>query len=117
MDFNEAIRVHAGWKMKLQQYLTNPDGSINPTDLAKDNLCDLGKWLHGEGRIYAKHPEYAQLVQEHQSFHKAASEIVSRKHKGEEVKQDTALGGSSPFSRCSSQVVSLLMKMRSFVKS
>lgn len=45
MNFDEAIRAHSDWKMKFNIYLSKPDGSINPQDLANDNLCALGKWL------------------------------------------------------------------------
>lgn len=115
MDFNESIRAHSDWKMKLQRYLNNPDGSINATELCKDNQCALGKWLYGEGKKYATHSEYQELINEHRQFHKAASEIVIRKDKGENVNAGIALGGNSPYARHSSGVVSLIMKLKTHI--
>lgn len=116
MNFDEAIRAHSDWKIKLNRYLSNPDGSINAQDLSKDNLCNLGKWLHGEGRSFENIAEYKQLIQDHAHFHKAAADIVIKKDRGEDIKNDMALGGNSPFAKYSMSVVSLLMKMKTLVK-
>lgn len=116
MNFDEAVRAHSDWKMKLNRYLSHPDGSINVQDLGRDNQCALGKWLHGEGRTFSDVAEYKQLVQDHAHFHKAAAEIVIKKDKGEDIKSETALGSNSPFSRYSMSVVSLIMKMKTLVK-
>lgn len=115
MNFDEAIRAHSDWKMKLQRYLSNPDGSINPSELAKDNACSLGSWLYGEGSKYKTVEGFNDLVMAHKKFHKEAADIVLRKQRGEDVKSDIALGGSSPFAQASSNVVSILMKFKSKV--
>ena len=116
MNFDEAIRAHSDWKMKLTRYLSNPDGSINVQELSKDHLCTLGKWLHGEGRSYKNVAEYQKLIQDHAHFHRAAADIVIRKDRGEDVKGDISLGGNSPFAKYSMSVVSLLMKMKTLIK-
>ena len=116
MNFDEAIRAHSDWKMKLNRYLSNPDGSIDVQDLSKDNLCALGKWLHGEGRSFGNVAEYKKLIEEHAHFHKAAADVVIRKDRGEDVKSEIALGGNSAFAKYSMSVVSLLMKMKTLVK-
>lgn len=113
MDFDEAIRAHSTWKIKLQQYLSNPDNSINVVELAKDNVCPLGCWIHGEGlRNYGKLPEHKTLLEQHREFHKAAADIVMRKNKGEDVKAETALGAQSPFAKHSANVVASIMQMK-----
>lgn len=113
MDFDAAIKSHSDWKMKLQRYLKNPDNSINVDELAKDNVCGLGKWLYGEGKSQCKSSsDYQELVTAHKSFHKAASEVVLKKNKGESVSEEVALGGNSPFAQHSSQVINLLMKFK-----
>jgi hypothetical protein len=62
MNFEDAIRAHAEWKLKLSNYLKYPDDSIDPAKLALDNACVLGQWLHGDGRKYSALDEYEPLV-------------------------------------------------------
>jgi hypothetical protein len=57
-------------------------------------------------------PEFAKLVSEHTSFHKAAAEVVSRADHGVCVDDEVALGNKSPFSAASSAVVTALMAMK-----
>ncbi|MDP3936136.1 MAG: CZB domain-containing protein [Alphaproteobacteria bacterium] len=115
MNFDEAIRAHAEWKMKLSNYLRHPDSSIDPVKLGLDNVCALGQWLHGEGKKYASLPEYERLVKEHAGFHKAASDIVKSKNAGKDINDSIALGAQSPFSQYSLTVVTLLMALKSKV--
>lgn len=112
MNFDEAIKAHSAWKMKLQQYLNNPDNSIDADKLGKDNVCDLGHWLYHEGTKHSAIPEFKDLLENHKEFHKSAASIVMKKNKGEDVKGDIALGASSSFSKASMNVVSLIMKLR-----
>jgi hypothetical protein len=49
MDFDEAIKAHSAWKMKLSTYLKKPDGSLKPSEIQVDNKCQLGQWIYAEG--------------------------------------------------------------------
>lgn len=112
MNFDDAIRAHMNWKIRLENYLEKPDGSINATDLAKDNLCILGQWIYGEGSQYQDVDGYCELVEEHKKFHQEASQIVVRKQRGENISADISLGAASPFAKASARVVSLLMRLK-----
>ena len=46
MNFEDAIRSHTNWKIKLKEYISKRDGSLNHTEVSKDNCCDLGKWIY-----------------------------------------------------------------------
>lgn len=115
MDFDSAIRSHSDWKMKLKQYIGNPDGSIDIETLAKDNACALGQWLYGDGSKFKALPEYGMIIEAHKRFHKEAASIVRRCNSGESVSEDLALGAKSGFASASSEVVGLLMKMKTKV--
>lgn len=112
MDFDEAIKAHAAWKIKLTTYLAKPDGSLKAGDVAVDHKCALGQWIHGEGAHYAKLEEYATLKSEHARFHKAAAEVIKKADSGQNTSADTALGGTSEFATASTNVVSAIMKMK-----
>lgn len=113
MNFDEAIKAHSDWKMKLSAYLRNPDGSLQATTVGLDNKCPLGVWIHGEGSQYASLPEYAILKSEHAAFHKAAAEVIRKADAKQDTTEDVALGSGSPFASSSTKVVQAIMKMRS----
>ncbi|HEX7673533.1 MAG TPA: CZB domain-containing protein [Bdellovibrio sp.] len=112
MDFDEAIRAHSSWKMKLSAYLRKPDGSLKPDEIQQDHKCDLGKWIHGEGSKFSSLPEFKTLKVEHAKFHKCAADVVRKADKGESVSDETALGAKSEFSNASSAVVTAIMSMK-----
>ncbi len=112
MNFDDAIKAHSAWKTKLAQYLHSPDGSLKPEEIAPDNKCALGQWIHGEGASHASTPDYATLKSEHATFHKAAADVVRRANLGQKVSEDVALGGNSPFASASMNVVSAIMAMK-----
>jgi Chemoreceptor zinc-binding domain len=112
MNFDEAIKAHSSWKMKLSAYLRKPDGSLKAADVEVDNKCDLGKWIHGEGAKHSTLAEFGALKTEHAKFHKAAADVVKKADSGQSVSEDIAIGGSSPFAQASSAVVTAIMTMK-----
>ena len=112
MDFNDAIKAHSSWKMKLSAYIRKPDGSLKVVDVEPDNKCELGKWIYGEGAKHSTMLEYGTLKTEHAKFHKCAAAVVKKADSGQNVSEEVALGGSSDFSQASSAVVSAIMKMK-----
>jgi hypothetical protein len=112
MNFDEAIKAHADWKMKLARYIQRPDRSIDAGVVGQDNQCSLGRWLHGEGVRFASMPEFAQLRQEHAAFHRHAADIVRRADSGEKVVEDVSLGAESPYSKTSIKLTQLIMSLR-----
>lgn len=112
MDFDGAIRAHSAWKLKLSQYISKPDGSLNPSEIQKDHQCDLGKWIFGEGSKFSKFPEYEKLKSEHAKFHQCAAEVVKKADSGQSVSEEVALGSKSQFAVASNAVITAIMAMR-----
>ena len=78
LNLKNVIDAHFEWRNRLESAL---DGSsrekYDTTDVEKDNLCTLGKWLYGPGKqLYSKLPEYKELLKIHAEFHICASEIL-----------------------------------------
>ena len=115
MDFDHAISAHSNWKGKLRAYLAKPDRSLSPSEIAQDNKCDLGKWIHGEGAVHANLPEFQTLRSEHAHFHKAAAEVVRKADAGHDMTEETALGSKSEFATASSNVVNAILGIKSKV--
>lgn len=112
MNFDEAIRAHSDWKMKLSSYLRNADGSLKASEISPDNKCALGQWIYGEGAKWSSLPEYETLKAEHIKFHKEAAQVVEKADSGQNVIEEIMLGGDSGFAKASSSVVSAIMKMK-----
>jgi len=113
MNFDEAIKAHAAWKMKLVGYINNPDKSLNLTDVSSDHKCDLGMWLHSsEGNNYAMYPEFGILKQAHADFHKEAGSIIQRADKGEKMVDEVILGSKSNYAKASTDVVTNCMILK-----
>lgn len=112
MNFDQAISAHVQWKSKLSTYINHPDHSLDAAEIAKDDGCELGKWLRGEGQKFANSQEFKKLVADHARFHKAAADIVKKADSGMKVSEEVALGGKSEYSSASGAVVSSLMQMK-----
>ena len=116
MNFTSAIQAHTNWKLRLAAYcseMAKMKETIDIGALAKDDACELGKWLHGGGRQYAADSEYSSLLDEHAAFHRSAAEIA-RTAAGGKRKEAGALVNSreSEFCKHSLQVVAILMRFR-----
>lgn len=108
MNVDDAIKAHAHWKVKLAAYLQKPDGSINPVDLAQDNRCELGKWIHGEAARHSHVHEFSELRATHAAFHRAAADVVRKIDSGIERDQNKLTGFSSEFGALSLKIVNQL---------
>lgn len=115
MDFDHAIAAHSKWKATLTEYLKKPDRSLNAAQVSLDNVCELGKWIAGEGRQYATLPEFAKVKDDHARFHKVAAQVVERANAGERLVEETALGARSDFASASSAVVRSIVALKSKV--
>jgi len=49
MDLEILIHQHLNWKSLVESLFDDINCNIlNPTTIAKDTDCDLGKWIHSE---------------------------------------------------------------------
>jgi Chemoreceptor zinc-binding domain len=112
VNLDEAILSHTKWKMRLSSYLSKPDHSLKASAVESPNECELGRWIHGEGKKYFSLPEFVALVSGHKSFHKAAAEVIRKADAGGKVSEETALGARSEFAAASTSIVRSLMALK-----
>jgi len=113
-NFTSAIQAHSNWKLRLgaQCRAASPE-KIDVNTLAKDNVCDLGKWLHGDRRRHASQSKYQQLVEAHAAFHRSAAALATMIAGGQGAQAETLINSrDSDFAKHSTRVVSLLMALR-----
>jgi hypothetical protein len=76
MNFDEARNKHADWRFSFRTAITKKE-SLDVDSIARDDRCDLGKWLHGEAKgKYARLSSYADCVKKHAHFHLEASKVA-----------------------------------------
>jgi len=112
MDFDHFIAAHSQWKRQLRNYIEKADGCLQASEVGRDNRCELGKWICGEGSIYSALPEFQAICSEHARFHKAAADIVRSVDAGQNLTEETALGSGSDFAVSSAALVRDLAALR-----
>jgi hypothetical protein len=116
MNFDDCIKAHSNWKLKLAAYIAKPDGSLKSSVVGNDHGCDLGKWIDGEGTRFAQVPEFTRMKEAHVRFHSAAGDIIRKADGGQKVTEEIALGGHSPYASASTEVISAILAMKAHAK-
>ena len=79
LDFQAAIRAHHAWKERLDALLQERSREqMDPVAICRDDLCELGQWIHGGGRRVFGHLDvFEDLRRHHADFHLVAAEVVN----------------------------------------
>ena len=94
MDLGAAIDAHMQWRVKLRAAITRRE-TLDASTITLDNLCELGKWLNGEGRsLYGSKPEFQKLVASHRLFHSAAGKVAAAANAGKTAEAESLLAGA-----------------------
>lgn len=64
------------------------------------------------GAEYSAMEEYEELREVHKCFHETAANILVRKNQGEEIEEELVLGTSSKYSKYSTDIMKLLVKLK-----
>lgn len=115
MNFDDAIAAHIKWKVRLNQFIdgTGTEQLIS-ANVCKDNLCDLGKWIYGEGAKYNTAPRYKDLVSKHANFHRCAADVVKKVEGGDKAGAKSLLAGQ--FAVASKETVTAIMELKKETK-
>ena len=112
IDIDTAIAAHENWKLRLQNYLDGKSSEdLKPEVVCQDDRCDLGKWLHGAGKMrLGAYPAFSVLIARHKYFHVQASTVVALSQAGNRKMAAHAL--ESSYRHASSQVMLLLKELK-----
>jgi hypothetical protein len=112
MDIRQVIDAHVEWKRRFTAYLTSPDQSLDEGLVAQLDQCQLGRWLYDEGQQYSDWSGFAQLICDHERFHRAAAGLLKRADAGECVAGEAALDARSEYAKASNAVITALTRLR-----
>ena len=117
IDFNKAIRRHIEWKVKLRNAIAT-HAKLNAEEIAKDNMCEFGKWLHDDAKaLYKDSPNYIQCMEKHAAFHREAGAVALAINNGNFTQAEAMLGSDSSFSQASSDVAAAVRLLQNEAKA
>lgn len=104
MDLDNAIAKHAEWKVKFRTAI-NKQELMDADTIAKDNCCELGKWLHGDGKSQlGTLASYAKCVAKHAAFHVEAGKVAKTINAKKYQVAEAMLNSGTPYSDASNEV-------------
>ncbi len=112
----DAVLAHRAWKSRLADYLEGRSKEdLQPAKIGVDNLCVIGKWIHGSGKAqFWDQPDFVNLVEEHAKFHVHAANVVEAHQKGDDKLAKEILTGA--FDEQSRKTVACLAKLHALVE-
>lgn len=111
MDLNNAVAKHAEWKTKFRVAITKKE-TMDAHTIAKDNCCDLGKWLHEDGmRQFGKLHSHHDCVVKHAQFHTEAGKVAAAINAKKFEEAEQMLNAGTPYASASTAVGIAIMKL------
>ena len=113
MNFDEMILAHTRWKMRFRGFILAPKEELDGAIVGRDDQCEMGKWIHNEGKKHAGLSEYETVKTVHADFHVAAAAVVSEVRAGSLGKALAMLDHvSGAFGRASARRVAAIAALK-----
>lgn len=78
---------------------------MDAVSIGKDNCCDLGKWIYGEGRASMRaQPAFTELLKRHKVFHVEAGKVARAINAGKYADASAMIAARSAFGAASASV-------------
>lgn len=117
MDLDNAIEKHATWKARLRLAISKRE-QLNVEELARDDCCELGQWLHGTARMqFGKLGAHAECVSKHLAFHHEVANIARKLNARQYEEAESMLGAGTAYAKISSELGVSILRLRKSVKS
>ncbi len=111
-QINKAIGAHSLWKDRLRAAIEAEHSKLTVDQVAKDDNCEFGKWLHGASipEALRKTSDFEACRELHAEFHKAAAQVLRLAVSGNNAAALAALGSESRFANLSSALTLHMMQ-------
>jgi len=110
MDLDSAASAHTQWKTKLRMAINNKE-KVDAAAIGRDDACELGKWLHGPGKVHASKPAFADVVTKHKAFHAEAGKVALLINASKFADAEAALSAPA-YTTASSATVSAILQLK-----
>lgn len=112
MNLDQASQAHATWKVKLRAAIVKKE-ELDAATIARDDCCELGKWLHGEARTrYGRWASYRDCVSRHAGFHREAGAVARLINAGAYAEAEAALNAGTAYATASGAVASAILGLK-----
>ena len=112
MDLGSALQKHAEWKVKFRSAMSKHE-QMDVATISKDNCCELGKWLHGEGKAKCGHlASFSAVIQKHAEFHREAGKVAQAINAKKYTEAEAMLGVTTTYGVISNDLGGAIMKLR-----
>jgi len=109
MDLESAVGAHVAWKTKFRSAISKHE-TMDAATIARDDCCELGKWLHGDGKrefsslTTSAMAHFKDCTNKHASFHKEAGKIAILINDKKFAEAETGLGAGTSYAKASTDV-------------
>jgi hypothetical protein len=112
MNLDDAVQKHTEWKTKLRGAIAKKE-KLDAATIAKDNCCELGKWLYGDAKAqFSALASHGECVGKHKQFHIEAGKVASAINAGKYVEAEGMLNAGTPYANASSAVGVAIMRLK-----
>lgn len=112
LDVEAALFAHGDWKRRLRDAVSLGFSERDSDDVGRDDLCELGCWLHSLRSEHGGDPLCEDLIELHARFHQAAAAVVRLIEAGRTEEARAAMDSESEFALTSEELVGLLESWR-----
>ena len=112
MNLDNAVQTHAQWKTKLRSAISKHE-QLDLIALSRDDRCELGQWLHGEGKAsYGGLASHADCVHKHVAFHSEVTKVARAVNAQQFDAAEGMLNGGTPYAKASSALGVSFLQLR-----
>ncbi len=112
MNFDDAIAAHTMWKIRLRKVVDGHGERLEAASVAKDDQCELGKWIHGPGANFKSFDAFTRLKTAHAKFHKCAAQVITEANGGRKDAAEALLEPQGEFAKVSTETVTAIMALQ-----
>ena len=111
MTTKDAITAHVNWKLRIHTLLVGKlSEKLDPATIVRDNVCELGKWIHTDGKKQIPGAQHAELLAIHADFHRETARIVGEFYAGHKIGLE-AIEMDSVFGKLTTKIVGILSRI------
>ena len=112
MNLDNAVQTHAQWKTKLRSAIAKHE-QLDLVTLSRDDCCELGKWLHGEGRTsYGRLTSHNDCLSKHLVFHSEVTKIARTVNSKQFEAAEVMLGAGTTYAKASNALSVSFLQLR-----
>lgn len=109
--FLSPLQAYAEWSARLREYIYG-SGKLDAAVVARDDACDLGRWLAEAAAPVRDLKVFAEADRLHKEFHVQAARVVELVDRGRRFEAEQLAGSHGELRRSSIALARALVKLQ-----